>query len=275
MSTNILFVFEGENTEKIIVNSLENHFLKRNMIGNTIIKCAFAAEIYQLYRKIEEDTDFDTFNLIKERSSNNRELLKEYSREDFAEIYLFFDYDAHASLAGSKDQYGNPVKSGDQKLIDMLTLFDNETEKGKLYISYPMVEALRHIKDYNTFYELTVKCKGKNCQNIDDCKKKEDCLGEQNYREKLSKESIPQLCNINGYTNETWKQLIKVHLLKMNYIVNNIFEFPEVIEPQLDIFSKQLEKYINMPCPMVSVLSAFPVFIHDYFGNNITKELIY
>jgi len=63
MATNILFVFEGENTEKLIVNSLENHFLKRNMIGSTIIKCAFAAEIYQLYRKIKEDADFDTFNL--------------------------------------------------------------------------------------------------------------------------------------------------------------------------------------------------------------------
>ncbi len=275
MATNILFVFEGENTEKLIVNSLENHFLKRNMIGSTIIKCAFAAEIYQLYRKIKEDADFDTFNLIKERNSNNRESLKEYDRSDFAEIYLFFDYDAHSSLASSQDQLGNPVKSGDEKLEDMLTLFDNETDKGKLYISYPMVEALRHIKDYNTLYELTVKCKGKNCKNIDDCEDKEDCLEEPHYRERVSNESIPQLCNINGYTNETWKQLIKAHLLKMNYIVNNNFEYPEAIESQLNIFLKQLEKYINMPCPKVSILSAFPVFIHDYYGNNKTKELIY
>ena len=31
----------------------------------------------------------------------------------------------------------------------MLNKFDNETENGKLYISYPMVEALKHIKKDN------------------------------------------------------------------------------------------------------------------------------
>jgi hypothetical protein len=275
MSTNILFVFEGEKTEKIIVKSLENHILKENMIENTIIKCAYATEIYQLYREIKEDTDFDTFNLIKERNTSNKETLKGFDRHDFAEIYLFFDYDAHATLASSHDQKGKLVKSGDDKLKDMLALFDNETDKGKLYISYPMVEALRHINDFNTFYELAVKCKGNNCQNIKDCIEKEDCLIEPHYRVRVSNESKPQLCNINGYTKETWKQIIIAHLLKMNYIINNSNDYPKDVESQSRIFAKQLERYINSPCPKVSVLSAFPIFVHDYFGNIKTKELIY
>lgn len=275
MPTNILFVFEGNSTEDKIVKSLENQFLKENMIGNTILKCAFEAELYQLYRIIKENPDFDILNLLKERNSTNRQLLKEYIRKDFAEIYLFFDYDGHSSLASNQDRYGNKAVSGDEKLEQMLALFDNETDNGKLYISYPMVEALRHICDYDTFHELTAKGKGRNCVNIDSCIQKEECKLEPHYKERISKESIPQLCNINKYTYEIWKQLIKVHIFKMNYIVNDIYDYPCKLETQNTIFSKQLEKYICEPCQYVSVLSAFPIFVHDYFGNIKTKELIY
>ena len=273
MSTNILFVFEGEKTEKIIVRSLENHFLKGNMIGNIIITCAFEAEIYQLYRKMQEDSDLDTFNLIKNKNPKSKDLLKDYNRDDFAEIYLFFDYDGQSSLASSQDRYGNKMESGDDKLAHMLALFDNETDKGKLYISYPMVESLRHIINFDTFFELTVKSKGVNCIDFNDCCEKEKCQIEPHYKQRISQESIPQLCNINGYSSTMWKQLIRVHLFKMNYIVNEKFEYPHALESQKTIFSKQLEKYICKPCHPVSVLSAFPLFIHDYFGNNKTMEI--
>ena len=261
MSTNnILFVFEGQKTEDIIVRSLTTHVLLNESL---IITCVFGAEIYQLYKEINRDEDLDTFSLIKERNSDNRETLKDYNRNDFSEIYLFFDYDAHAS-----------VKAGDEKLKDMLSFFDNETEKGKLYISYPMVEALIHIINYETFNELTVKCKGMNCPYKDDCDEKDECMNAPHYKAKANKENIPQLRNIDKYTKETWKKLIIAHLSKMNYIVNNVYEYPQKIESQQDIFAKQLEKYINKKCPVVSVLSAFPVFVHDYYGNQKTKELI-
>ena len=39
----------------------------------------------------------------------------------------------------------------DSKIKEMLQFFDNETENGMLYISYPMVEAIRHYKDMNSF----------------------------------------------------------------------------------------------------------------------------
>lgn len=61
MSTNILFVFEGPKTEGQIVKSLEEHILNEK----TIIKCAYASDIYQLYREIEKDNDLDVFYLIK------------------------------------------------------------------------------------------------------------------------------------------------------------------------------------------------------------------
>lgn len=53
----------------------------------------------------------------------------------------------------------------------------------------------------------------------------------------------------------------------MNYIIYDIFVFPNNIESQLDIFKNQFNKYICMKCPMVAVLSAFPVFVYDYYGH--------
>ncbi|MCL2246266.1 MAG: hypothetical protein FWC10_04045 [Lentimicrobiaceae bacterium] len=272
MSTNILFVFEGARTEDMIVRSLKEYILSNE---DLIITCVFGTDIYQLYREIEKDEDFDTFNLIKERNAANKIKLKDYNRNNFAEIYLFFDYDAHASLAGATNQYGNEVKEGDEKLKEMLSFFDNETEKGKLYISYPMTEALKHIVCFETFYELTAKCKGHNCKYKDDCDKKDECMSELHYKAIVNQENIPHLRDIDKYTKEIWKELIIAHLSKMNYIVNSLHKFPQKIEFQQDIFEKQLDKFINKKCPVVSVLSAFPVFVHDYFGNEKTKKLLH
>jgi len=271
MSAKVLFVFEGERTEDIIVRSLEKHILSK---GNLVVKCAFGAEVYQLYQEVKGDEDLDTFELIKNRNAN-KETLKDYNRSDFAEIYLFFDYDAHARLASSSiDLFGHQTKEGDEKLKDLLRFFDNETEKGKLYISYPMVEALKHIKDYETFHELVVRCKGINCSYRADCDEKVECADSPHYKAIVDTENIPQLRNIGDYTEEIWKNLITTHLSKMNCIVNGRYEFPQKIECQKDIFEKQLEKHISKKCPVVSVLSAFPVFVHDYYGNEETRKLI-
>lgn len=264
MSTNILFVFEGERTEDLFVESLRKNILNKYAKRDVIVTCAFKAEVYQLYRAIEADEDLDIFCLIKDRPSNQA-VLDEYNRDDFAEIYLFFDYDGHSTLASS---------GGDEKLRAMLGFFDNETDKGKLYISYPMVEALRHITDCNTFQSLQVKCKGSNCAYIESCEQQQACMLEPHYKNKVSRDSIPQLCNVNSYTACIWRHLIKAHLWKMNYIVNGVYEHPQSIESQLSVFTKQYEKYINKKCPEVAVLSAFPLFVHDYYGNEKTKELL-
>jgi hypothetical protein len=243
MANKILFVFEGKKTEKLIVSNLQTFFVNEN----TIVKCVYGAEIYQIYKEIVADENLDTFNLIKERNIENKAILHSYTRDDFAEIYMFFDYDGHATLAD------------DNKLKELLEFFKEETDKGKLYVSYPMAEALKHICDYETFKDLTVECK-KNIsyKNIvhDSCIK-----------------SLKSLIHCNSYNLETWKQLINVHLKKMNFVVNDSFTLPGDIISQFIIFSKQLEKYININST-VAVLSAFPVFLHDYYGNAEIKKRI-
>lgn len=252
-----LFVFEGVRAESKYVDMLEQHFLGKRIS----VKCVYDAEIYQLYKVLkEEEPDFDLVELLKERNKENAELLRDYTRDSFAYIYLFFDYDAHSTLAD------------DDKIVEMLNFFNNETENGLLYISYPMLEAIRHYKDMQSFKELTVKCKRANCPYKEECDEVETCLKEPHYKKVSASECQPQLTNINKYTKEVWQELIRAHISKMNYLVHDVFDLPIQIELQSVIFSKQLEKHINHKCPEVAVLSAFPIYVLDYYGVETLKK---
>lgn len=83
-----LFIFEGAKTEDKLIGKLELNFLG----DNHAIKCVFDAEIYQLYRAIKDESVFslDIVTLLKERTTENAEILKDYNRDSFAYIYLFF-----------------------------------------------------------------------------------------------------------------------------------------------------------------------------------------
>lgn len=240
MSNKILFVFEGGRAEEQIVTNLQEFFVN----DHTTIKCVYGAEIYQIYKQIVEDEDLDTFNLIKDRNDETRAILDGYNRGDFAEVYMFFDYDGHSTLAD------------DSKLHELLNFFKEETDKGKLYISYPMVEALKHICNLEAFENLKVPCK----LNI-------------KYKNIVGNSGNKELRDFTKYNLEIWKDLINSHLKKMHYIVNNSYSFPSDVIPQIIIFLKQLEKYINVDST-VAVLSAFPIFIHDYYGNENLKRRI-
>ena len=77
MANRVLFVFEGEKTEEKIARNLGQFFLD----DNTIICCAFCAEIYQLYGKLMDDEFLDLFILLKELPQN-AEYLAEFNRND-------------------------------------------------------------------------------------------------------------------------------------------------------------------------------------------------
>jgi hypothetical protein len=237
MSNNILFILEGPKTEKSITDNLIKFFVNEN----TVVTCAYCTTIYKMYADISKDDYLDTFNLVKDIEAN-KDILKDFIRADFAQIYLFFDYDGHATNAS------------DKKLNDLLLFFNEETEKGKLYISYPMIEALKHIESYETFKELKIASKDF-----------------ENYKRKVSDNCIDNLKHFHLYDIDLWKKVIETHLKKMNDLVNGKYEFPLAIIDQLTIFYKQLEKYINID-QTVAVLSALPIFLHDYYGNEELKK---
>ena len=239
MSNNILFVFEGEKTEKQIADSFTKCFPDKNMV----VQSAYCTTIYNLYNKISKDEDLDTFSLLKE-ISYNKEILEPYNRNDFAEVYLFFDYDGHTSSAD------------DGKLVNILDFFNEETEFGKIFINYPMVESIKHYSELIDFKELKVDAK----KNI-------------KYKNIVHNVCKKEFLHFHLYTQKIWSQLIELHLKKMNYITNGNYILPTENSSQNDIFSKQLEKYINIDST-IAVLSSFPIFLFDYYGYNYIFKIL-
>ena len=125
------FIVEGEAREPLIIDNISKVFFKH--ANFKIVTLPAGQNIYMLWKKLKED-DFDT-EVLREESEDVAEQLDGLNRDDFSEVFLFFDYDGHQN---------NIDKNNTEDIIkQMLASFDNETENGKLYISYPMVEALR------------------------------------------------------------------------------------------------------------------------------------
>lgn len=255
MADTILLIFEGAKTESDILLNLQKHYSFRN----SVIYASFEADIYQLWKMVEDDKDkeLDMLEILKERerktrdnktrNNKNRVKLTDISRDDISQIFLFFDYDGHATQAS------------DEAIEGMLAHFTNETdEHGKLYISYPMVEAIKHLKVDVDFKDVFVSAK-------------------ETIKCEVTYESYKQLVNrstsylhFKKLTKDDWNHIILKNFKKANFIVNNLWEKPEYNEihvlNQNDIFNHQLQKYITIK-GKVAVLSAFPFFIIEYFGE--------
>lgn len=230
----ILMVFEGAKTEPQILENLKTYFL--NESDKKIVKAVYGTVIYGLYKKFfpnnELDDELALFDLLKKEIKVPE--LKDIEIEFVSEIYLFFDYDSHATNAGN------------EKLETMLQFFDNETENGKLYVSYPMIEAIQHLKEDIDFKET-----------IEECNKEYKNLVKEN-RDKCFE-------NLSWLKKEHWDRIIQEHSKKANFIVNDDFVFPSQIFEQSEIFNHQKIKFIE-PHKKVAVLASFPLFLLDYYG---------
>ncbi len=233
MTNHILFVFEGEDTEEKIFESLSKYYFSECSRLHALYGC----DVYSLYQKIKQDEFLDLIPLLKENAAN-REQLTELTRENVSEVYLFFDYDGHSGSAS------------DSKIFELLSLFEEETGDGKLYLSYPMVEAFKHLKEGFDFKDIAVDCR----KNI-------------RYKELVNNEGDNCYNNLKKITKEQWATIISSHCKKMNYLVRGEFTLPNRSATQLEVFESQRDNYI-IPKGQVAVLSAFPLFIGDYYGYN-------
>lgn len=66
MTERILFVFEGEKTEKTITDSLLKKFIEND---KRVVLSSFKTDIYSLYKLMSEDEDLDVFAVLKEKKS--------------------------------------------------------------------------------------------------------------------------------------------------------------------------------------------------------------
>lgn len=133
----ILFVFEGRKREPDIFRTLEYLFFPK---GQNIV-CSFGNNLYELYRRMKElEGNGDIVSLLRELNQGKPDnpFSGDMKSSDFSEIFLFFDYDFQNRNI-SLEQMNSQVS-------EMLELFSDETDQGKLYINYSMTEAIRYTK---------------------------------------------------------------------------------------------------------------------------------
>ncbi len=247
MSSYVLCIFEGQRAEPNITDNLCRHLLDED--AKTILKVSFGCNIYKLYQEVIKDEYFDTYELLIEQlvkrpnlSENDKAVLEIDDPDNISDIYLFFDYDCHCSNAD------------DEKLQVMLDTFNDPQNRGLMCISYPMVEAIRHQQDeafsevLHPITELTNYKKWIN-QNQD---------LDKSYH------------NWGAYTFNTWRSITQCHLVRANYLVNDLLVLPELQVEQDVIFENQLAKHI--PNNEVAVISAFPLMLFDYYGNELYQR---
>lgn len=256
----ILFVFEGQKREPDLYQTIQTLYFSNS---NQQIICSFGNNLYELYRELQKyEGDGDLVALLKEKfkSKKNNPFANVQRSSDFSEIYLFFDYDFH--------NRNLPLEELNRELDEMLKLFSDESNNGKLYINYPMVESIRYTKKLpdSDYYSYVVS--RKDCNNFKHLVANFSAYNNLDYiqidkRKKTSTQRLDQL-------RQNWEHLKNQNINKANYLCsgNNCIPDSKDDIAQIKIFNSQLTKYVLTESCHVSILNAFPLFLYDYFPIN-------
>ena len=255
---------------------------------NDII-CTYKSNIYSLYNRMSANGYFDDSRTdvslipllqeqLKQNGDINHPLLKITNWDEISEIFLFFDYDCQNK---EKDK-SYSLTENNKQIEKMLSFFNNETEAGKLYINYPMVESIRYTKklpdlSFNTY---TI--------SLSDCpdaifKKKVDTFSFYGSFDFLTLNFLTSLkvdMNLSNLTlkkqklrsywkqrkerKANWKLLIKQNIEKL-FDINEIdkSEIKNKFSISQDmLFDIQQAKFVSKQ--MVSVICSIPLFLYDY-----------
>lgn len=239
----ILFIFEGAKYEPPLYEGIKSLFFPKS---KDHVLCSFCSSIYTFYKRLKEDFDGfgDVVDVLKsemEKIDPSNEIFN-YKSSDFESIYLFFDYDFY---------WGNLEKKNAQ-ILELLEYFDEETENGKLFVSYPMIESIQYTKELpDSQYPTYTVSRGASMGNS-------------------FKKTAKQFCHYKGYAYLkdiiNWKHLIQQNVWKANLITQNKLSWPEQKDyvEQIEVFNAQVEKYV-IPEGVVAILNAFPMFLYYYF----------
>ena len=277
----IAVIVEGAVTEPLIFNNLNKLFFS-NATGRStfeIVTFQFRSHIYSFFNTLktylDTESPFDTIALLQECIKENKssfldsfsvgelERLLNYKRNEFSEIFLFFDYELQ-----------HPAKKKHDMLCKLMEVFSNETENGKLYINYPMVEALQDTGLDRPCYERCLVSK-------DDCR-------DHKYKNWV-KDNFTST-DIENYCEAKWQLFCKTAVRKLSCllaekypsydILNNIpimsFQEYRRASCQRELYDGQYRDYISTSQnnPKVMVLSSIPLFLLDYFQEPFWAKML-
>lgn len=284
----IAIIVEGARAEPPFFNSLQKFFFsgteEAENISLEIIQFPFCGNVYNFYDLLVQEElmeegatslSVDTIPLLQERVRRFRQLgkrgellpgladrdidrLLSYKRADFAQLFLFFDIEQQ-----------DPRKDKDEIIRLLTSVFSNETDNGKLYINYPMVEALKDINKDDVCYL--------NCLvPISDVPR---------YKEKVGEKS--GFTDVRKYGKDTWRLFCKRAVQRVSCLCMEGCPLDEALKrvPHMSfqdyrklgsqdaIYLRQFKNHISTKSE-VMVLSSIPLFLLDYYPESFWKKMV-
>lgn len=241
MTSKILLITEGEKTEVNLLGSRTHGLL--SLIGADHEIVPVGQSIYELYDRFVEDEYFDMVEYLIE---NDKLVLEDgvLTKNAFSAVYLIFDLDSHYQ------------KYADEKIKKMLDFFDDETNNGKLYINYPMVEAFY---DLQSGVDKDFFAKKISLKELTGKKYKRDVNISSHYGQRKNKLSNIELSFIIEHHLVKAMTLLKTNDISIDYL--------KLLEVQLT------EKNINNDIFVLSTLAVLPVDYNPELAiEKITKK---
>ena len=245
-SAKVLIVLEGEQPEENTLARLQRAFPEELAdLSEDLVEYVYSSHIYGLYNKLKEDDGFsDVIEVLKELYPED-DALQNTNREDISQVYLFFDLDIHKQ----------PIEKSCDQLNELVQFFDNETENGKLFLSYPMAEAI-NICDV----ENGLMSDDRKLFCIDKCVND----GFKHFVDDLNRDS-KSICRAN--CRENWLIISKANYEKAKWLIHLTSDelFSVFDRMQQDTILQHQQALIKQD-NVVATLSAFPFFLLEYLG---------
>ncbi len=261
----ILFVFEGKRREPNIFKTLEAlYFASRDgwNIDSRVCVC-YCSNLYALYGGMTRDGVDGDFveDIIPVLKAQGCECLPaECSRDDFSEVYLFFDLECQHQ---NKDKTLT-LAGKNEKVREMLEFFDNETEHGKLFVSYPMVEAFRYTKILPDPQFVHYKVKVSDCGAFKQTVQQFSAYPNLDFCIFKSLEKVD--AELRAEVRQNWGHLVRQNVIKGCALCTGRAVYPFDIAEIQQVLVFDAERRLMEGNGDVSILSAFPFFLVEYFG---------
>lgn len=240
----VLLMTEGEVVEDKLFKHL--YFLYGE---NNVQIIPYKTNIYSFYHRLLKDynidgeIDFDSIDiplfLNEYFKFEGNQLLNE---QDFSDVILVFDYDPHDPNYES------------EKVKVLLKNFNESSDKGKLYINYPMVESFQHINSLEDTEFMSRKVK------LNDLIKRHK--KSSHYKKVVS--DISFITEITDIDAETMKKIIEMHHNKLITILQQVEDGSSMNEENFmelcDIQCSEVEKNQEMWVVNTSLLH----MLHEY-----------
>ena len=142
----------------------------------------------------------------------------------------------------------------------LLDYFEEETDHGKLYINYPMIESIKYTKELpdSNYYQYTVS--------------REDCRSFKRVAASFSfYPNMDFLLRGDAQSRARSWELLKIqNVAKANFLCNGVNEYPPVEMgsiSQRTILQHQIDEFESLPDCRLSVLSSYPIMMFEWLGK--------